>query len=347
MDVPVAENKPDETAPRGPRNPLDTLDKPDPLDPQIREFVAQVSAGFAAFPAFDLGSPAEARRIAELVRAPWRKGGPAMLATAERQVPVGRGTVRIRIYDPGPAGLKPALVYLHGGGWTLFSIDTHDRVMREYAARASVVVIGVDYALSPEARFPIALEQTAGVVRWLALHGVEVGVDPDRIAVGGDSAGANLSIATALTLRDTGSPAERGLIRALLLNYGAFDTRSSPEAARRFGAKGSMLEHEEMRRFWANYLRGPEDAENPRACPLRASFTGLPPAFLTIPECDLLTEQSLSVAAKLRDAGVPVRAEIYTGATHSFLEAVSIAAVAQRALADGAQWLHQTLAPTP
>ncbi|MEP7243164.1 MAG: alpha/beta hydrolase fold domain-containing protein [Gammaproteobacteria bacterium] len=316
----------------------------DPVDPQIRQFIREVSAAFARFPGFDLGSPVEARRIAEQVRAPWRKGGPAMLSTSERHVPVNGGSLRIRVYDPGPLGIKPALVYLHGGGWTIFSIDTHDRVMREYAAGAAVVVIGVDYPLSPEARFPVALEENVALIRWLADHAEEIGVDPDHIAVGGDSAGANLALATALKLRDSASPADRSLVAALLLNYGAFDTHSSPEAALKFGAKGAMLEHEEMQRFWANYLRDPADAESPLACPLRANVAGLPPTFLTIPPLDLLAEQSVALAAKLHEANVPVRAEIYEGATHSFLEAMSISTLAQRALADASHWLRQTMA---
>ena len=317
------------------------------LDPQVRRFVAAVTAAFARFPGFDLGAPVEARRIAELVRAPWRAGGPAMGSTAEHLVPAGARSVRIRVYDPSPATrVRPALIYLHGGGWTLFSLDTHDRVMREYAARAGVIVVGVDYALSPEARFPVALEQTVSVVRWLATHGHELGIDPERVAIGGDSAGANLSLAAALSLRDS-IVGERGALRALLLNYGAFDTYSSPEAIRTLGPRGAMLEYEEMQRFWANYLGSPRDAENPLACPLRANLAGLPPVFLTIPEFDLLTEQSVLLAEKLTAAAVPVRAEIYAGATHSFLEAVSIADVADRALADGARWLSAALTESP
>jgi acetyl esterase len=122
-----------------------------------------------------------------------------------------------------------------------------------------------------------------------------------------------------------------------------FEAQSTEEADRQFGGPGFMLSADEMRGFWTNYLRGPADVANPLACPTTARLEGLPPAFLTIPECDLLTEQSLKMAGLLREADVPVRAEFYKGASHSFLEAVSVSAIAARALDDGARWLRETL----
>jgi len=316
----------------------------DDLDPDIRRFVREVSAAWARHPELAASSPAEARRIAEEVRAPWSRGGPRMAVICERGVPVARGHVRIRAYDPGPTGTKPALVYLHGGGWTLFSLDTHDRLMREYAARAGMTVVGVDYALSPEARYPAALEQVCDVVRFLGEKGEGVGVDPTRIVLGGDSAGANLAVAASLRLRDEGRPE---LVAALLLNYGVFDRRSTAEAVRRFGGPGAMLTSEEMEAFWENYLRSPEDAEDPLVCPVKAELAGLPPALLVVPECDLLAEQSVRLAERMRAAGVPVTLQVYRGASHSFLEAVSIARLADDALRDSAGWLRSTVARRP
>src|SRR5205807_4157411 len=142
--------------------------------------------------------------IAEQVRAPWTQGGPRMERTSELRIPYGEGSVRIRVLDPEGNGPKPTLIYLHGGGWTIFSIDTHDRLMREYAARAGIVVVGVDYSLSPEARFPRAIDETVAVIRWLRLNGASIGVEPSRMAVGGDSAGAAMTIAACMKLRDEG-----------------------------------------------------------------------------------------------------------------------------------------------
>ena len=287
---------------------------------------------------------AQARRAAEEVRAPWTRGGPVMSATTERVVPAAKGTVLVRFHDPTPARPKPVLVYLHGGGWTFFSINTHDRLMREYAARAGVVVAGVDYALAPEAKYPVALEQVVAVVRYLAERGHEVGVDPARIAIGGDSAGANLALAASLRLRDE---SRRQVIRGIVLNYGVFDRTSSQEACESLGGPGAMLTAEEMDTYWANYLRDESQIDDPLVCPLRADLHGLPPVLLVVPDRDLLSEQSIKLAEKLRDAQVQVKLELYRGAIHSFLEAVSIAPLADRALGDTAAWLRRTLSSAP
>lgn len=314
------------------------------VDPQVRQFVSRVSSEFARRGPFDQLDHVEARRIAEAVRAPWSEGGPVMASTTERLIEFNDGAVRVRIYAPTPRAsgeTRPALVYMHGGGWTIFSLDTHDRVMREFAGRSGLTVIGVDYALSPEAKFPAALGQVVGVVRWLAEQGAEVGVDAGRLALGGDSAGANLAISAALKLRDEGRPEA---VKGLLLNYGGYSPHCSNEARRRFGGEGFMLTGEEVEQFWDNYLGSAADARDPLACPLIARLEGLPPTLLVIAECDVLCEQNLEMARRLAQAGVEVTSEVYRGATHSFLEAVSISDLADRAFADGSRWLARTMA---
>lgn len=247
------------------------------------------------------------------------------------------GSVRVRCYDPRASGPKPGLIYLHGGGWTSFSLDTHDRVMREYAARADMMVIGVDYALSPEAKFPKALRQVVEVARLVSERGGELGIDPARIAIGGDSAGANLAIAACIRLRDAD---EARRISGMVLNYGVFDRESSRESRERFGGPGNVLTSDEMEGFWRNYLAEDTDAHDPLVSPLRADLHGLPATLLVVPEIDLLTEQSIRLGERLEEAGVPVQVEMYRGAVHSFLEAVSIAAIADRAFNDSAAWLR-------
>ena len=312
------------------------------LDPDIRRFIRDMAMAVARYPEFQSAPFPQMRRWAEEARAPWTQGGPAMLESQNLEVPTRHGPVRLRIHRP-ERGELPGLVYLHGGGWTLFSIDTHDRVMREYASRAGCCVIGVDYALSPEHKFPVALEQVVDVVRWLAAEGGRLGIDARRLAIGGDSAGANLSVAAALVLQELGSTP---LLRGLVLNYGAFTTHCSEEACRRYGGPEYMLGCEEMSQYWRNYLRSDADAENPLACPLLAKLHSLPSAFLASAECDILGEQSVQMAARLRAAGVPAQNVVYLGASHSFIEAMSIAAVSNRALADTSDWLRQAFGPS-
>lgn len=281
----------------------------------------------------------EARRIAENVREPFRSGGPEIARVTELSVESPHGPVRIRIYDPAPGRRKPGLIYLHGGGWTFFSLDTHDRLMREYASRAGIIVIGVDYALSPEAKYPVALDQVVAVAGFVAVRGHSIGVDQHRIAIGGDSAGGNLAIAASIRLRDEGND----IIRGIVLNYAVLDRESSPGARERLGGPGNVLTWDEMESFWRNYLHESDDPTQPLISPLRANLRGLPPTLLVVPEADLLAEQSRHMAARLQAAGVWGKLAVYPGAVHSFLEAVSMSRLAQRAIAETAEWLQATI----
>lgn len=303
--------------------------------------MSEIGAAFGRYPQFDRLPPERQREIAEEVRAPWAAGGPDMAKRTDLEIDTPAGRVRLRIHDPSTHAPKPALIYLHGGGWTMFSIDTHDRLMREYASRADMIVIGVDYALSPEAKFPTALDQVIETVRWARANARQLNLNAEHIALGGDSAGGNLALAACLALRDAG---EGDAVRALVLNYAALTSECSPHSQRRYGGPGYMLGSEEMARFWRNYMRNERDARNPLVCPLEASLQALPPTFMVIAQCDLLAEQNLALAERLREAGVPVRAIVYEGASHSFLEAVAISQLSQRALQDTAQWLRAQLA---
>ncbi|MET0328184.1 MAG: alpha/beta hydrolase fold domain-containing protein [Luteimonas sp.] len=311
-----------------------------PLDdvaPEIREFQQRINDGYASEGDFARLPLDDARRAAERIRAPWTRGGPTMACTTS--LPAAIAGVGVRIHHPGPRGTPlPALVYLHGGGWTMFSVDTHDRLMREYAARAGIAVIGVDYSLAPEAKFPRPIEETAGVLAWLRAHGGDYAIDGTRLLLGGDSAGANLSVATSLWLRQHDQPPVLGM----LLNYGAFD-REPSASWHRYDGPRYMLEVGEMHRFWDNYLRDEADRLDPLAEPLRGDLRGLPPAYFAIAGCDILADGNRRLAAGLEAAGVAVEVQEYPGATHSFLEAVSISPLADRAFDDAAHWLRATV----
>lgn len=312
------------------------------VDPEILVFLEALTAEWAKHPPLSTLSFPEARRVADVVRRRWTEGGPKMAETREHVAETVEGPLRVRVYRPqGVAdGPLPALVYMHGGGFVLFSLDTHDRLMREYAAAGGFVVLAVDYPLSPEARYPAALDRITAFMLWLSESGETLGIDAARLAIGGDSAGANLALATCLRLRQRG---RLGPVQAVLANYGAFSTDNSDAAEAEFGGPGSVLDRAEMQWFWGHYLASPEQAADPFACPLRADLRGLPPTFLVIPELDLLTEQSLAMRDRLAEAGVATEARIYRGATHSFLEAMSVSALAREAIADGAAFVRRWL----
>ncbi len=303
----------------------------DMADPDIRRFVDAINAAYAEHGAPAGASMATRRQIAERVRAPWREGGPIMAESREMDM----GGVRLRLHRPVADEKLPVMLYIHGGGWTLFSIDTHDRLMREYAARAGIAVLGIDYSLSPESKFPVALDECAAALDWIATQADALNLDAHRVLIGGDSAGANLSVATCLLQRQRGAK----LPIAMLLNYGAFAPEHTPSYAR-FGAGDYSLESGEMDMFWANYIDTPDQLADPLVTPLRADLSGMPPAFLAIADCDILADCNDAFARKLTDAGVATRAVTYKGATHSFLEAVSIAPLAGRALDEQAAWIR-------
>ena len=160
------------------------MSKVDNLDPSIREFQKRVAADDERHSATGVDGIAERRRVAELVRAPWTEGGPQMAETLERTV--GARHVPIRIHRPTADRDLPILIYIHGGGWMIFSLDTHDRLMREYAARAGITVVGVDYSLAPEFKFPVPVQEIVDVVHWLRSEGAGQGLNTSRIAIGGD-----------------------------------------------------------------------------------------------------------------------------------------------------------------
>nr|WP_294169573.1 alpha/beta hydrolase fold domain-containing protein [uncultured Sphingomonas sp.] len=307
----------------------------DDLEPGVRQFQSQVAADYQRLSTPGIPDIRERRRVAELVRRPWASGGPEMADS--RDLRVGDRQVPVRVHRPtGDPGL-PALIYVHGGGWMLFSLDTHDRLMREYAARAGVNVVGVDYSLAPEARFPHPVLEAIDVVRWVRSEASPDLLSPASLAIGGDSAGANLAVAANLSLRD-GSEA---VLDAMLLNYGAFDLERRPSHAL-YGGPAYTLTPSEMDEFWAEYVP-PAERRNPLARPLLADLGGLPPAFLCIAECDILADENREMARRLGDAGVPTTVAAYSGATHSFLEAVSVSPLAERAIGDAASWLAKVL----
>ncbi|EMD84621.1 alpha/beta hydrolase [Pacificimonas flava] len=320
---------------------MNEQDKLPIVDPDIARFRDRIAAAYAEH-AVSANDYAARRAAAEKVRAPWVRGGPEMARSTDLSPGDGCPPMRLHIpvggYDIAPREGRPLLLYIHGGGWTVFSIETHDRLMREYAARSGFAVLGPEYSLSPEAPYPQALEEMGHVLDWIRANGAAHGLDTRKLVIGGDSAGANLALGTALRERDAG---RRGL-SGLLLNYGAFDPRPR-ESWQRLNGPEYMLADDEMAEFWRNYIGNRTLDEVPYAVPLTADLSGLPPAHFCVPAGDILAEENLELAAAMKDAGVAIDLQIYAAATHSFLEAVSISSLAATALDASARWMRDTL----
>ncbi len=254
-------------------------------------------------------------------------------------LPGPHGQVPCRLYLPDDAERPPLLIYAHGGGFMQGSIPSWDAMLRELVRQSGVAALSVDYKLSPEHRFPKAFEEMVAVTRLAAREGAGLGIDPDRLAVGGDSAGGNLALAAALALRDEGVRA----LRFMLLIYGVYSADSDSPSWRRFG-QGAGLSQTQMRWIWETYLENPEQRKDWRAAPITGKLAGLPPAHLIVGGLDPLIDDSHRLAAALSDAGVPCALTVYAGINHGFIRYGRLIATARRALGDCAAALRQGLA---
>ncbi|WP_376097434.1 alpha/beta hydrolase [Roseomonas sp. CCTCC AB2023176] len=310
------------------------------LHPEMAAFGRIMEERAAAFPPAVLARPMDPGRAAnDALNMTLFTPEPRMAESADRWV-LSRGRrVFCRVHRPTTDALLPVLIYAHGGGWVWSNVDTHDTLMRAYAKGAGCAVLGVDYALSPEATFPQAPEEIAGVVRWIARHGGEWGLDGTRIALGGDSAGGNLALGTALLLRQSDPSLA---LRGLLLNYGVFDDTMATPSYAEF-ADGYGLTLEKMRFYWDAYAPDLADRLSPYCAPIRADLRGLPPCLLHIAELDVLRDESRAMAGRLREAGVAVEEELFPGTVHGFLRALDHVAPARDAVAKAGAWLRRTL----
>ncbi|MEK6239458.1 MAG: alpha/beta hydrolase, partial [Planctomycetales bacterium] len=244
-----------------------------------------------------------------------------------------------RIYWPETKGNSPSLIYYHGGGWVVGSLNTHDVICRSLAASAACVVVSVDYRLAPEHRFPAAAEDAYAAACWVVENADVLGVDPEKIAVGGDSAGGNLAAVTALAARDRGGPS----LAFQLLLYPVTDCRFDTPSYNQF-ASGHMLTRDAMRWFWDQYVEHESDRANPVASPLRAEdLRGLPPCHVLTAECDPLRDEGEAYADRLKEANVSVTLKREPGMIHGFLRRDRIFPQARQALEELGDVLKQAL----
>jgi acetyl esterase/lipase len=233
-------------------------------------------------------------------------------------VPASVGEVRVRIVTPkGAEGPLPAVLYIHGGGWVLGNAGTHDRLVRELAVGARAALVFVEYDRSPEARYPVAIEQAYAVAEWITASGAEHGLDASRLAVAGDSVGGNMTAAVTLMAK------QRGTVRFVhqSMYYPVTDAAQDTASYREY-AEGWYLAAAGMAWFWDAYLPDAEKRSEITASPLRASLeelAGLPPAFLIVDENDVLRDEGEAYARKLTEAGVRTVSVRYNGTVHDFM----------------------------
>lgn len=264
---------------------------------------------------------------------------------SHRTLKVGpTGEVKIRIVRPaGVSDKLPAVMYFHGGGWVLGNENTHDRLARQIANKAEAAVIFVDYTPSPEARYPIAIEQAYAATQWVAEHGDEIDVDGSRMAVAGDSVGGNMTAAVTLMAKQRRGPA----LREQVLFYPVTDADFTTASYRQF-ADGPWLTRKAMQWFWDAYAPDKKDRKEILASPLRAGLNqlkDLPPALVITDEADVLRDEGEAYAAKLRAAGNDITTVRYSGTIHDFalLDALSETNAAKAAVDQAGRYLYTGL----
>lgn len=250
------------------------------------------------------------------------------------------GAAKARLYHPAPGTTPPLLVFIHGGGWVFGTLDTHDPLCRALAAAAEIAVLSLEYPRAPEHRYPAALDTVRAAVVTVVEQADALGIDAGRIAVGGDSAGGNLSAALCLATRDEGGPA----IAHQLLLYPVVDndfTRASYVE----NATGYMLSSEMMQWFWAQYLGDAGRAAGPLATPIRAdSLAGLPSATIVTAEFDPLRDEGIAYAERLKAAGVAVTHDHFPGVIHGFASMLGMLPQADVAVGTAARGLRAAFA---
>jgi len=313
-----------------------------PLDPQAQAYLDQTAA---------MQVPHIATLTPEVVRA-----GVAAQFEAERQqtppepvahvddraIPSPAGEIPIRVYTPHGDGPFPALVFFHGGGWVICSLDSHDGICRALANGAGCVVVSVDYRLAPEHPFPAAPEDCFAATQWVATHAGELHADPARLAVGGDSAGGNLTVVVTQMAREHGGPT----LAFQLLIYPAVDFRSDAGyPSMTDNAQGYLLDKQAMDWFSDHYLRDEADRTNALASPMLASdLRGLPPALVITADYDPLRDEGEAYARRLQEAGVPVTVRRYPGMIHGFFGMTALFDRAKDAQAEAVAALRMAFA---
>jgi acetyl esterase len=313
------------------------------LEPEAQEFVkATANPPFL----FDLGPEKGRKAVDEVQSSPIAKPEVKIEDRTLAGGPSGSVSVRI-VRPPNVSGALPAIVYVHGAGWVFGNAHTHDRLIRELAVGSQAAVIFPNYSLSPEAKYPTAIEENYAVLKWVSDQGASSSLDTRRIAVAGDSVGGNMAAALTLMAKQRRGPA----IGQQLLFYPVTDASFDTESYRQF-ATGFFLRRDAMQWFWDQYTTDQEQRGQATASPLRATIDelhGLPRALVITAEADVLRDEGEAYANKLRQAGVRVTAARFQGIIHDFvmLNALANTAAARGAMALAIAWLREGFADSP
>ncbi|WP_315755628.1 MULTISPECIES: alpha/beta hydrolase [unclassified Bradyrhizobium] len=307
---------------------------------------ADAAAVYKAFqeagrPAYESLTPAEARDYYLAARVVSNPEPPELAEVKELTIHAPHGAIPARLYRPRTlrqtAGLAPALVFFHGGGWVIGNLDSHDVVCRTLAHEGELIVISVDYRLAPEHKFPAAIDDAVAATQWVAENAPALGIDASRLSIGGDSAGGNLAAVVALSARDGRGPKLSGQV----LIYPATDftmshpSHSEPETS-------VLLTHSVIRWFRDHYLSSAADIHDWRASPAKAeSLVGLPPAYVLTAGADPLRDEGNDYARRLREAGVAVTYRTHPGQFHGFFTMGKLLDQANVAARDIGVWLKQ------
>ncbi len=303
-----------------------------PLLPDVEFLLTQLTNMGA--PAIHKQTPEQARvAMAQMAAMGSQFGGPppADVRVESRRITTAAGEIPVRVFTPtgddaaAAGALLPGLVFFHGGGWVIGSVDTYDRECRDIASQVKCVVVSVDYRLAPEHKFPAAVDDSVAATRWTAEHAAELGIDARRLAVGGDSAGGNLAAVVAQELRGEVPIVCQLLIYPATDAVGEYPSLREPDVG--------ILSRTDTKWFMNHYLNSPADARHVRVSPLLApSLAGLPRALVVVCEFDPLRDQGLAYAEALSAAGVPTEKLYFAGHVHGFLSLAPVVPSARAAV---------------
>jgi acetyl esterase len=258
---------------------------------------------------------AEVRERAESVRKHWNAGGPEMATNEARTIPGPFRDVPVQLYKPSDADGLPVFVYLHGGGFKIGSPTTNDLQLRQLADVWGGAIVSADYVHVPEHTFPDPVDEAVAVVEWIAANGRNWGLDPDRMSLGGASAGASVAMGTALTLRDQG---KGDLLKAIASLYGVLDYNLESDSMKELGGGDFMLTTAYTQMVYDDYLPNVADRDDPRAFAVKADPAGLPPVFVAAAQLDPIRDDSLAFGENLKAVGHPHELAVYPGVLHAF-----------------------------